>query len=158
MQILEPGCAVLSTVSEALQVCQQNRDVPRDWNDELKFSSRLKITLESIAACSPIDADFTHSQELNLLIQAVLKPLASFYTVLVPYTSSLSRGCEPNAPPVVFEQLELLIKESIIEPLKGLRRQTNTYLQGLDTLLLLYVMYVSPDTGFILMLMAFKAI
>lgn len=141
MDILEPVCIILSTVAEAVQVCQENRNAATEWKSEKRFCSGLRSTLEAIIACSPSDENFTYDQELNLLTQAILQPLPDFCHVLTPYTSSLQRRCEASDSKQVLAQLEVQLKDLVIPPVKVLREQVHRYLQGINTLLLLYAVY-----------------
>lgn len=143
MEKIDPVCALLSTIVEAVRVCQKNRNVPREWMVETEFCSRLRATLESVRDCSPIKGNFPHAQELNHLIQVVLQPLSYFYHDLAPGLSNLQKGCAPGASPAVLSQLEGQLGGLVIPRTKALREQVSRYLQGIDTLLLLYVMYGS---------------
>lgn len=145
MDKLDPVRALLSVIAEAVHVCQKNRNVPREWMAEAEFCSRLRATLGSVKDCSPIKGNFPHAQELNHLIQVVLQTLNYFYNDLVPGLPSLQKGCAPGASPALLSQLEGQLGGSVIPRTKALREQADRYLQGIDTLLLLYVMYA--DSG-----------
>lgn len=143
MDKIDPVRALLSVIAEAVRVCQKNRSVPREWMVEAEFCSRLRATLGSVKDCSPIKGNFPHAQDLNHLIQVVLQTLGYFYNELTPGLSNLQKGCAPGASPALLSQLEGQLGGSVIPRTKALREQVNRYLQAIDTLLLLYVMYGS---------------
>jgi hypothetical protein len=142
MDTLESACTTLFTIAKAIEVCVRKRNATTRWDLEGAFCSSLQATLEDIIAFSPIDENFTHEQELTLLVQAVSQPLLTFYETLTPCMSDLQRGCEPYAAEEVLSEMEIKLKNLIIGHVKALKKQVHRYLQAVDTLLLLYIMFV----------------
>lgn len=140
MEKIDPVRALLSTIAEAVRVCQKNRNVPREWLVETEFCSRLRATLDSVRDCLPIKENLPQTQELNHWIQVILQPLSYFYNDLAPGLSTLQKGCAPGASPAVLSQLEGQLGGLVVPRTKALREQVTRYLQGIDTLLLLYIM------------------
>ncbi|KAK8023810.1 hypothetical protein PG993_011876 [Apiospora rasikravindrae] len=139
MDVLEPICVILATVAKAIQVCQKRENVNIEWKSEKAFCSRLQLTLESIIECSPIDESFKHSQELGLLVQAVLQHLPHFYDVIAPCIHNLQSACEPYPSQEAIAQLASQLRKLVVQAVQTLRDQVDRYLKGINTLLLLYI-------------------
>ncbi|KAK7917737.1 hypothetical protein PG985_011345 [Apiospora marii] len=109
MDILEPVCAVLSTIAKAIQVTQQNRNARgEEWKPE-----RFSVS------------------DLKRLSQAVHQPLTYFYNVLNPSYPSLQNACEPYATQDTLARLEVqlrhrpneVVSEQQLVELQNLRRR-----------------------------------
>lgn len=77
-----------------------------------------------------------------MLLQAALEPLLTVYDVLEPYINDLRQGCEDDAYREDITQMELTLEQSVMGPIKGLTTQVSELVRGINTLLLLFIMYV----------------
>jgi hypothetical protein len=134
----------LYLVADSIRIHSQNRKEVTPWNDEKQFCLSLRATLESARAWSSSDGGFSYDQELNMLLQAVLEPLLKVYDVLEPYINDLRQGCEDDAHmyPDDIRRMELTLERSVMEPIIGLTKDVSELVRGINTLLLLFIMYV----------------
>lgn len=134
--------SALYLVADAIRIQSRDRSETSQWDLEKQFCLSLRATLESARAWSSSDGRFSHDQELNMLLQAALEPLLTVYDVLEPYINDLRQGCEDDAYREDITQMELTLEQSVMGPIKGLTTQVSELVRGINTLLLLFIMYV----------------
>ncbi|KAI0543168.1 hypothetical protein GGR58DRAFT_496631 [Xylaria digitata] len=142
MADFESICTVLSAVAKAIHVYRKNNNAPTLWESEREFCSTLESTLEGVISCSPTNRDFSYNQEINVLIEAVSRPLTSFVDVVAPCISSSPESWEPDTTDKALTALEVDMIEIVIQSVEAMRKDVDKYLHPLSTLLLLYMMEV----------------
>jgi hypothetical protein len=142
MNLIDAVRVLLLTIAEAVGVQAIDNQVVSSRNIEKRFCLSLQATLESAIAWSSSDGGFSHDQELNVLLQAVLEPLLTVYDLLAPCLNKLRPDCEDDAYEGDIAQMELTLKRSVMEPITELRTQVHKFLPGINTLLLSFIMYV----------------
>lgn len=150
MDVLEHAYSVVSVIIEAIQTCKgaraSNKSVgsSREWTSELGFCFSLQATLEDIVAWQPSDANFAHDYELRGLIHTVSHHLEQFCDGLATCIPTLQNACENFDPSKQDDaaRLQSQLRSSFMQPVKTLRKQVAKYIPAVNTLLLLYVMYV----------------
>ncbi|KAL2166182.1 hypothetical protein VTG60DRAFT_3142 [Thermothelomyces hinnuleus] len=150
MDVLEHAYSVLSVIVEALQICKGGRapsrssGSSRERRSELRFCFSLRSTLEDIVAWHPSNVNFAHDHELSVLIHAVSHHLEHFCDVLETCMPILEDACEHFDPSKQDDatRLESQLRNSIMQPVKTLRKQVHRYIPAVNTLLLLYIIAV----------------
>lgn len=139
--ILEPTWATLGTVARAMQVCENDSsNATPIWKSQMAFCSSLQSMLESIIACFPPKSEYsTHHQELDLLIQMILQPLYCFYSETMPCMSTLENSWGPLDSRQDIAQLDETLIHSVIPSLSVLEKQVLKDMEGINTMLLLYL-------------------
>lgn len=155
MDALEHAYSVVSVILEALRICKDGRSLTRsrrrEWKTASRFCLSLQSTLEDIVAWQPSSAHFAHDHEFSLLIHTVSQHLKHFCSVVEACMPALQNACEHFDPSKHDDatRLESQLEGLIMEPVKTLRGQVVRYIPAVNTLLLLYIMYVctQPSTS-----------
>jgi hypothetical protein len=138
MDLLDSCTAILESVSNAIQIYQNQHKKNTEWEAEKLFCTELGPTLDAIMLYSPVVDEFSYAQQLNFCINSTRVSIFDFHSAMRPCVAEIQKL--GNGARTVLPRAEQQLRVLAIPLVQRLKKQIDESLPTLNTLILLYAM------------------